>query len=113
MTAQMTQMIVSIGKSANRVTMPTSTAAIVAPTSGMRSAMPTSTASGPANGMPRIFMTMKPVMPALGALGWLQGYGTADPAAAVGDHEDRQDEDRHAGEDRVDHPHADVGERAR
>ena len=51
-------MIVSIGKSAKMVTIPTSTAAMVAPISGMRSAKPTMTASGAANGIPRIFMTM-------------------------------------------------------
>ena len=61
----MTQMIVSIGKSAKMVTIPTRTAAMVAPMSGMRSAKPTSTASGAANGIPRIFMTMKLVSPAI------------------------------------------------
>ena len=38
---------------------------MVAPMSGMRSAKPTSTASGAANGIPRIFMTMKLVTPAI------------------------------------------------
>ena len=51
-------MIVTVGKSANSVTRPTKTAAIVAPTIGSRSNSPTRIASGAANGTPSSDMTM-------------------------------------------------------
>ena len=54
----MTQMIVSPGKSPNTVTTPTSTPPIVEPTSGIRSKNAISTASGTANGTPRMLRTM-------------------------------------------------------
>ena len=47
-------MIVAVGKSSNRVTTPISTAAIVAPTSGIREKSPAITASGARKGTPRI-----------------------------------------------------------
>ena len=51
-------MIVAVGKSWNSVTMPTSTAPIVAPISGIRSRKKMITASGAANGTPSIDSTM-------------------------------------------------------
>ena len=51
-------MIVAVGKSSKTVTMPISTAAIVAPTSGISEKSPAITASGAANGTPRIVSTM-------------------------------------------------------
>jgi hypothetical protein len=58
MIAKITQMIVTVGKSANRVTMPTITAPIVAPTSGIRSRKKTISASGAANGTSSSWRTM-------------------------------------------------------
>ena len=52
-------MIVAVGKSSNSVTTPIRTAAIVAPTSGISENNPAITASGAANGTPRIVSTMK------------------------------------------------------
>ena len=49
-----TQTIVAVGKSWNAVTIPMTTPPIVAPTSGIRSRNAISTASGAANGTPRI-----------------------------------------------------------
>ena len=51
-------MIVAVGKSAKTVTTPTTTAPIVAPTSGTRSAKKITIASAAANGTPRISSTM-------------------------------------------------------
>ncbi len=45
--------------------MPTKIPAMVAPITGMRSKRKTITASGPANGAPRIDKTMKAVRPAM------------------------------------------------
>ena len=58
-------MIVTVGKSVNTVTRPTMTAPMVAPTSGIRSNIRTSTDSGAANGTPRIDSTMNVVTPAI------------------------------------------------
>ena len=60
--------IVSVGKSPKRVTMPISTAAIVAPTSGTSENRPAITASGAANGAPMIVSTMKVDVPAITAI---------------------------------------------
>ncbi|CAA9480113.1 MAG: hypothetical protein AVDCRST_MAG69-689 [uncultured Solirubrobacteraceae bacterium] len=56
--------MVVVGKSLNSVTMPTTTAAIVAPTSGMRSKSATSTARGSAKGIPSSDSTAKASTPA-------------------------------------------------
>ena len=55
--AQIAQMIVAVGKFSNSVTTPIRTAAIVAPTSGISENRPAITASGAANGTPRIDST--------------------------------------------------------
>ena len=57
-----------MGKSPNSVTMPISTAAIVAPTSGTSENRPATTASGAANGAPMIVSTMKVAVPAITAI---------------------------------------------
>ncbi len=61
-------MIVAVGKFSNSVTIPMSTAAIVAPTSGSSENRPAITASGAANGTPRIVSTMKVATPAMRAI---------------------------------------------
>ena len=58
-------MIVTVGKSVNRVTMPTMKAPIVAPSSGIRSRIAMITASASGAGTPRICRTMKATMPAI------------------------------------------------
>ena len=72
-------MISAIGKLTNAVTMPTRTAPIVAPITGIRSKTKINTASGPAKGTPRIFRTMNEVTPAIVAV----GSSTPDHVAAV------------------------------
>ena len=57
-------MMVSTGKSANRVTTPTSTAASVAPTIGMRSNSATTMASASGDGTPSIHSMRKAAAPA-------------------------------------------------
>ena len=60
----MIQMITPTGKLTNSITIAMKTAAIVAPTTGIRSKKATTRASGPANGAPRMVRTMNEVTPA-------------------------------------------------